>query len=96
MASGLCHGHDTLIASKLHEAFTIICIRLPQDFVMDFELAVRCEAATGDGEGPSGPGPTSRLQNTLGMRWQRVTVVRAQGESRRKIVAGEAQRDEGK
>ena len=52
MVSGLCHGHDTLGASKLHEAFTIICIRLPQDFVMDFELVARREAAQEIGTGP--------------------------------------------
>ena len=66
MVSGLCHGHDTLSASKLHEAFTIICICLPQDFVMDFELVVRREAAQEIGTGPSGPGPPGRLQNTSG------------------------------
>ena len=66
MVSGLCHGHDTLSASKLHEAFTIISIRLPQDFVMDFELVGRREAAQGIGAGPSGPGPRGRLQDIFG------------------------------
>jgi hypothetical protein len=57
MVSGLCDGNDTLIESKLHEAFTIICIRLPQDFVLDFQLAVRREASQEMGIGPSGPVP---------------------------------------
>jgi len=57
MVSGLCDGNDTLIASKLHEAFTIIFICLPQDFVMDFELVVRREASQEMGMGPSGPVP---------------------------------------
>ena len=66
MVSGLCHGHDTVSASRFHEVFTIICIRLPQDFVMDFELVVRREAAQGIGAGPSGSGPPGRLQDTFG------------------------------
>jgi hypothetical protein len=45
MFIGLCDGYDTLIESKLHEAFTIISIRLPQDFVMDFQVAVRRKVA---------------------------------------------------
>jgi hypothetical protein len=65
MVSGLCDGNDTLIASKIHEAFTIISIRLPQDFVMDFQVAVRREAAQEMGIGLPGPNPTDRLQNTL-------------------------------
>ena len=63
MFIGLCDGSDTLIESKLNGAFTIICIRLPQDFVLDFRVQVRREAAQEMGVGPSGPGPTSRLKN---------------------------------
>jgi len=65
MLSGLCDGDYTLIASKLHEAFTIICICLPQDFVMDFQVAVRHKAAQEMGVGPSGSARRSRLQNAL-------------------------------
>ena len=54
MVSGLCDGNNTLIASKLHEAFTIISIRLPQDFVMNFQLVVRRKAAQEMGRAPLG------------------------------------------
>jgi len=65
MLSGLCDGDYTLIASKLHEAFTIICICLPQHFVMDFRVQVRPDAVQKMGMGPFWPGPTGQLQNTL-------------------------------
>jgi hypothetical protein len=65
MVSGLCDGNDPLIASKLHEAFIIMCICLPQDFVMDFELVVRREPAQEMGIGLYRPGPTERFRNTL-------------------------------
>jgi hypothetical protein len=57
MVSGFYDGNDTPIASKLQEAFTIIFICLPQDFVMDSQLAVRREASQEMGIGPSGPVP---------------------------------------
>jgi hypothetical protein len=63
MFIGLCDGSNTLIESKLHEAFTIICIRLPQDFLMDFQAGVCQKAAQEMGVGPSGPAHRIRFED---------------------------------
>ncbi|KPK28877.1 MAG: hypothetical protein AMK69_08290 [Nitrospira bacterium SG8_3] len=77
MLSGLCDGHDTFIASKLNEAFTIIFVCLPQDFIMDFRVQARCVAAQDTGRGrplqARSHEPTSKH---LKMHWQRATAVR--------------------
>jgi hypothetical protein len=75
MFMDFCDGSNTLIESKLHEAFTIICIRLPQDFVIDFQLVVRREAAQEMGVGPSVPARRNRLQSALSCTGKELGVV---------------------